>query len=134
MLKFFKKMFGLLSVEEALHETKKVRCHGARFTIKKINTLDYLNGSKVMLQIFDTYKVGKKQEMDPSHMKKIKEHYRDIIMSGVVKPELVRKPEQGRLCVDFILDNWEVATNLYEQIIAFTYGKKKLLTSQSKNF
>lgn len=133
MLKFLKKLFGLLSLEEAIYETKKIKCHGVLFTIKKINTLDYLNGSKVMLQIFDTYKVNKNSELDPSYVKKIREHYKDVIMSGVVKPVLSRKDNGVNVCVDEIIDNWEMATELYECIIAFTYGKKKLLTSQSKN-
>lgn len=128
MLNFFKKLFGLVSIDEALHESKKVKIKGVLFTIKKINTLDYLNGSKVMLQIFDTYKKGTETELNESYVKKMKDHYRDVIMSGVIKPKLSRKENDGTLVwVDEVINDWEMASELYSKIIEFTYGKKKLI-------
>jgi len=134
MLNFFRKIFGLLSIEEALYQTKRIKIEGVLFTIRKINSLDYLNGSKVMLQIFDTYKNTPQNQINESHIKKVKEHYRDVLMAGIVKPVLSRNKDDGtKIFVDEVLDNWEMATKVYEQIIAFTYGKKKLLASQDKN-
>lgn len=134
MLRFLKKLFGLLSLEEVLHETKQVKINGVLFTIKKINSLDYLNGSKVMIAVFDTYKKDLGNNIDESSLKKVKEHYKDVIMAGVIKPKLTRKDEEGTLIsVNEVLDDWDLATKLYSKIIEFTYGKKKLFHSQKVN-
>ena len=125
MINWIKRILGLRKIDEALNVTKYVRLDGIRFQIKKIDVLDYLDGSKVLLSAFDTYKTGKQKDFDVS-TKKIKDHYRDVLMSGVISPTLSRKGNDQGMFVDNLFSDWELAERLYEEIIQFSYGKKKM--------
>ena len=93
-------MFGWFTkpkdISEVALQRKKIVVHGVPFEIKKIDVLNYLDGSKTMLQLYDTYKaVGPTDRvaLEASH-KKVREHYRDVILAGVVSPKLARKKDE----------------------------------------
>lgn len=115
------------SLESVLNKTKSVRVHGVKFDIKKIDPSNYLDGSKVMLQLYDVYKVGNtaSPEVTQKTMEKVKEHYTDIFMSSVVSPKLKRKPDGDGLLIDNLFTEWNLAHELYAKIMEYTYGKKK---------
>lgn len=98
------------------------------FTIKKVNMLDYLEGSKVLLQAYDTHKTAG-TKLSPQIIasdEKIKRHYKDILVAGIVKPKVTFKKEDGAFHVDDFFVNWELVDGLYSEIMFLTYGKKKL--------
>lgn len=124
-------MFGWIfgrELKDALAETKKVKVAGVRFTIKKINMLNYLEGTKVLMQTVDTHK-NAKVTAPPIPDKKVRDHYKDVLVAGVVKPKLCYNEEdlgiKGEVCVDRLFENLEMANTLYSEIIQYTYGKKK---------
>jgi hypothetical protein len=116
-------LFGR-SLRSALHSKKKVRVKGVRFLIKKVDVLNYLDGSRVMIQQYDTYK-GKEKLPEPSE-KKVKEHISEVICAGVLAPKISLKKQDGCFHVDDLFVDWELATGVYNEIMSFTYGKKKL--------
>lgn len=119
-----KRIFGK-RLEDVLFETKAVRVKGIKFTIKKVNMINYLDGSKVLLQAYDTYKMGK-SETHPMNDKKIKEHFSHVLVSGIQSPKLSHtKDGEGTWVEDLFID-WDLVNELYSKIIEFTYGKKKL--------
>ena len=75
---------------QTLNETRNVRVNGIRFKIKKIDPLNFLDGSNVMLQTFDTYKAGKEQNREISE-KKIRDHVAQVLVAGVAEPKLSHK-------------------------------------------
>ena len=110
---------------------KKIKSCGIIFKIRKINPLDHVTGAKVMVAIHDKYRKIKEQDTDvevsDTDLKKVKSHYRDVFMASVVKPQLSRKKDDGlKIFVDDIIQNWDLAIDLYEQINLLTYGKKKI--------
>jgi hypothetical protein len=115
------------SLESVLNKTKTVRIHGVKFKIKKIDPSDYLDGSKVMTQLYDVYKTNKNlpSENVESILTKVKHHYKDVFLSAVVSPQLTRKKDDSGLFVDNLFTEWDLAHELYVEIMAFTYGKKK---------
>jgi hypothetical protein len=122
-------------LEDYLSATHKIKAHGMRFTIKKIDVLDVCTGAKVCANVYDTYKVGK-QVVDDVSNSKVKAHFADVLLAGIVYPALCRKVEDekdGKILVDKLLTDWDLAGELYEEIMSFTYGKKKYkqLISQS---
>lgn len=119
------------SLESVVLKTKKIRVHGVKFEIRKIDPSDFLDGSKVMIQTYDTYKKEKSQspEVSASILNKVKEHYRDVFMSSVVSPKLRRNDKDTGLLVDNLFTEWDLAHELYAKIMEFTYGKKKILQS-----
>ena len=109
--------------------SKKVVIDGFSFHIKKIDPLDHLKGLKVMLQSFDTYKVNKKiddRELSDGQVKKVREHYRDIFLASVVRPQLSIDGAGETVCVNDIFKEGDLSEKLYEEIITYTYGKKKI--------
>ena len=62
-------------------------------------------------------------------MKKVREHLSDVILAGTIKPQLSRKEEEGKISISELFNDWEIAETLYNEILAFTYGKKKLMNS-----
>lgn len=125
-------LFGR-ELKDVLNETKKIKVCGVRFTIKKVNLLNHLDGSKVLLQSFDTHKTeGAKQALSQVQQseKKIKDHYSAVLMAGVVEPALCWTEEDAKagkgIWVDQIYTNWEMVDELYSQIMILTYGKKKM--------
>lgn len=108
---------------------KKIRVHKIKFHIKKIDVTNFLDGSKVLVQYNDIYKVGKAPdvEVNNKYLLKIKDHYRDVFLASVVKPKLKRhnnENEEG-IFVDNLFTDWDLAHELYGQIMLYTYGKKK---------
>ncbi|CAB4170059.1 hypothetical protein UFOVP903_50 [uncultured Caudovirales phage] len=128
-------LFGRKKLEDVLHATKKIRVAGITFTIRKVNLLDYLAGSKVLIQAYDTHKTaGAKIAGLAVPDDKIKRHYADVLIAGIVEPALTYKKENEddkRVLVDDLFPNWDLVEELYAEIMAFTYGKKKLKRAMS---
>lgn len=120
---FFKK-----DLSSHLNETKTVNIKGIRFVIKKLNAINYLDGSKSIRQIYDTYK--NKQDINPAdldvHNKKMVEHFSHVFVGSVVNPRLTLKKEDQGIHVEDLFVDWELVMELYTKIMEFTYGKKKL--------
>jgi len=125
MLKFWKKK----DLSEELKKTKRVKLDGFLFTIRKINVMDYLDGSKVLKKTYDTYAIGSDKDVTESSFKGVKGHITDVICSGVEKPVITRKGEGESIGIDELFVDWDLAVALYEQIMSFSYGKKKVCTS-----
>lgn len=117
--------FQTAALESRLNETRAFRLEGIKFKIKRIDALNYLDGSKAMIQVYDTYQIGKEKNRDAS-LKQVREHMRDVILAGTVHPILSRKKDDDGLFVDNLFTDPVLANGLYEAIMAFTYGKKKL--------
>ena len=122
MLRFFAK-----SLKTELYKTKKIVVNGVYFEIKKINLMDYLNGSKVLLQKFDTHKTAGVKNY-PANMSEdnAKKHMIDVLVAGVVDPKLCHKENGTDILVDDLFINIEMTNKLYLEILEFTYGKKKV--------
>jgi hypothetical protein len=114
-------------LEDVLLKTKKVRVRGVPFVIRKIDASDYMAGSKVMLQAYDTYRLEKPDsELALKNLDKIKEHFRDVFMAAIIEPKIHRKEKKDNsFLVDNLFTDWGFASELYEEIISYTYGKKK---------
>jgi hypothetical protein len=115
--------------EEILNTTKLIKVHGMFFRIKKMDVLSYLNGSKIMLQMYNTYQLKKDIESirNPESIKKYHEHCKDVFMSCIVEPKLKRNKDDGDgLFVDNLFTDWSLADDLYLKIFEFSYGKKKV--------
>jgi len=130
MLNWLKSLFKPKSLNDALNLTKKVKIKGVLFTIRKIDVRAHMAGMKVMLQIYDTYRLKGNQKaietVTPKQYKKIQDTYRDTFLSAVVKPELTKENPPGeKVFVDDIFHDWDMAEELYMEILAHTYGKKK---------
>lgn len=128
-------MFGWFkrkTLSEVVHERKKLTVYGIPFVIKKINTFNFLDGSKAMIQVYDTYKANLGTGPDMTSSKKLVEHYRDVIMAGVVSPKLTRKKGEEGFFVDELFENPELMNAVYTAIIEFTYGKKKVKSLRSR--
>lgn len=122
------------SLEKHLNHMEEIRVCGIKFTIRKISPIDYLDGSQVMQRMFDTYTVNKSDDAVPGLMKHLKKHYSDIFMAAVVEPKLTRATpaEEGKIFVENLMTDWELATELYEKIMQLTYGKKNYLLYKSQ--
>jgi hypothetical protein len=120
-------MFGFIfgkNLKDVLNKTRNVRVHGVFFTIRKINILDYLDGSKAVQKQFDIYQTG--NQISEVGEKKIREHMSHVLVAGVVSPKLSFKQEQDFIFIDNLFTDWSLAVDLYKEILAFTYGKKKV--------
>lgn len=129
---WIRRLFLSKDLDSHLRGSKKIVCHDVRFQIRKIDTLDYMNGSRVMMECFAKYKVDKSddpnviEKMTKGKLEEMRKHYIDVFMAGVVKPVLSRKKDvEGTTFVEYLLTDWGLANDLYNEIIAFTYGKKK---------
>lgn len=111
---------------DSIFETRKVKVDGVVFKIRKINPIDYLTGAKSLQVFFETYESKKLLEAPEEDVKKIKEHYRDVIMSSVQEPKLTRKQEEEGFFIDNLFNNWGLVNKLYEEIMMFSHGKKKV--------
>lgn len=124
-------MFGWFktkTLDEHLNQTKMVKVHGIKFKLKKMGVEHFLDGSKVMQNVFDTYKIGADNNAGAeTTIKQVKEHWKDVFMASVVDPKLKRKEsDPDGILVDNLFTDWNLASELYNKIIDFTYGKKKL--------
>lgn len=117
------------SLDSVLGKTKTLKVCGVRFKIKKIDAFDFIEGYKVMLQTYDTPKFNSTQEKAKPNDKKIKEHLAHVICSAVVEPKISLKKEEGSFYVYDLFVNMTLVNKLYEDIIEYTYGKKKVLNS-----
>jgi hypothetical protein len=141
MLKLLKRIFLGRDLKDALNQTTFIKVHGIRFYIKKADPIAFLDGSKVLLQCFDTYKLKSEKEVPQATsnaLKKLEEHYIDIFMSTIIEPKLARsteKAQDGEIPVQHLFTDWDLANELYARIVEFTYGKKKfkLNTSLAKS-
>lgn len=117
-------------LEDVLLKPKKVRVFGVKFIIKKLDITDFLDGSKVMLQSYDIYKLSKStsgtQEESAKNISKLKDHYRDVFLASVIEPKLSRANDNTGMYVDNLFTEWPLAHELYNEIISYTYGKKKI--------
>lgn len=122
-------LFGRKKLKDVLNQTRKIRIQGIVFTIRKVNLLDHLAGSKVLIQAHDTHKTaGAKIAGLQMPDEKVKRHYADILVAGILDPKIVHQkegPEDGSILVEDMFPNWEMVEKLYAEIMAFTYGKKK---------
>lgn len=122
-------MFGWFKgkkLESVLDAKKVVRVHGVRFTIRKINVLHYLDGSKIIQQTYDTYKSGKTDINPEVSEKKMREFFSHFLVAGVVNPKLTLKDDNTGIFVEKLFVDWDMCMKLYEEIMLFTYGKKKV--------
>lgn len=118
-----------INIEKALFPTKRVKIEGIIFVIRKINPLDYLAGFRVLQQTFDTYdqkSSADKQLSETVNVDKIRAHYTDVLTAAVIEPKLTRQKEETGLWVDALFNSWEICEKLYNEILIFTHGKKKL--------
>lgn len=115
-----------------LNETKKVKVKGVVFKIKKINTINYMEGAKVLKQSYDTYKINKSEDLNPVNDKKVVEHFSHVLVSGVVSPKLSYKENDDGVFVDKLFVDWDLVVGLYNEIMEFTYGKKKMKLNTSQ--
>jgi hypothetical protein len=105
------------------------------FKIKRIDVLDHCTGAKVCSAIYDLYKVGNDTaSLENVNFDKVKNHYTDVLMAGIVFPEFSRTKDEGKIPVENLLTDWDLASILYGEIMAYSYGKKNFsqLISQGK--
>lgn len=137
MLKLLKRILFGRELGDSLNEKKIVKIHGIRFMIKKVHMIDFLDGSSVLLQSFDIYKLKANSDvpqMTNIALKRLQKHYTDVFCASVISPKLVRKKEDAvgdAIFVDYLFTEWDLANGLYESIAEFTYGKKKFKQSTS---
>ncbi len=115
-----------IEAKDYLRQTKAVEINGISFVIKKILIEDHLSGLNVILNIHQTYTVGKKENERFEDLQQIRKFMRDIIFAGVVKPKLTMAKNPGEIIhVDEILNDVALSQALTAEIINFSYGKKK---------
>lgn len=109
-----------------LSETRTVRISGVRFKIKKINTINYLEGAKALKQVYDTYKTKGNETDFILSDKKVIEHFSHVIVCGTVSPRFTYNDDGSGIHIEQLFVDWDMTVNLYNAIMEFTYGKKKL--------
>jgi len=121
------------SLKDHLYASKKVRINGITFEIKKLNTINYLDGTNTIKQTFETYK-NKQDLTGVVQEKKVIEYFSDVICGCVVHPRITHKKEDTGIWVQDLFVDWDLVVALYNEIMSFTYGKKKMkqLASQNK--
>jgi hypothetical protein len=122
---------GSKDLKDHLSETRKIKIDGILFEIRKINMIDYMDGSKILYEFFSTYKTKNDKNSDSkleTNISKAKSHMIDIIMAGTVKPKLVRKIEDDKTAIpiDDIFKDWLLAQKLSQAIMDHTFNKKKM--------
>lgn len=118
--------FSSRKLDDVLDQTITVKIKGVRFKIKKVNVLNHLDGSKVMLQAYDIYKQNNNPQSVEASEKKIREHMSHTLVAGIVDPKLSLKDDGTGIYVDRMFSDWDLVNQLYEKIMLFTYGKKKM--------
>lgn len=114
-------------LEDVLNKTKTIKVHGIKFKVKKLDPTNYLEGSKIMLQVYDIYKIQKEVGIDDPNktIPKLKDHYKDVFLAAVLEPKLARKESDEGIFVDNLFTEWDLAHKLYEKIMDYSYQKKK---------
>lgn len=118
-------LFGK-DLNKHLSETRRVRVKGIKFEIRKLNALNYIDGSKSLRQAYDTYKTKGANAMPVQDDKKIAEHFSHVLVGGVVSPKLSYNDDDSGIHVDKLFTDWDMVVGLYTEIMTFTYGKKKV--------
>jgi hypothetical protein len=127
LISWLKSLFFGRDLKKVLEETKRVNVEGVKFTIRKVNVLDYMNGSNILQQVYDTYKVGKPDDISAlQNDKKIKDYFSQVLVAGVVEPKLSFKDGGEDIFVEKLFTNQALMMGLYEKIMVLTYGKKKM--------
>lgn len=129
MLNFFRRK----KLEDIILDTKTIRIKGVKFVLRKINVLDYLEGNRVLQEVFKSSRdLSSGNPASALNDKKVKEQFAQVLCAGIVSPKLslTDDPEKG-LHVEKLFVDWDMVNRLYEQIILFTYGKKKFKRSDS---
>jgi hypothetical protein len=119
-----------------INESKIVKIDGTAFKIRKIKVLDYLEGAKVLAQMFSTYQTKKSgaqgaqdlDNLDIANMNKLKKYLTDVICAGCVEPRFVRSEkdlDEDSVLIDDLFSDWILAQKVAQEIFEFTYGKKK---------
>jgi len=134
MLKWIKWMLIGRSIKDALNETKTVRIEGVRFVIRKISPLNFVDGSNILDQNYAVYKTQNDASERKASEKKLKEYFSQVLVAGVVSPRLTFKKEGEGIFVEDLFAIWTTVEKLHEEIMSFTYGKKKYqqITSLAK--
>jgi hypothetical protein len=124
------------SLAQALDPRKKVKIHGIKFTLRKLNPMDHLTGAQVLRRVHEIYQKNDAsgEVVTEGMVEKLKKHYTDVFMASVVSVRCLGKELEptrkeagpGKLPVGHLLTDWELAEQLYTAIMEFTYGKKKL--------
>lgn len=111
-----------------LNETKTVKVKGIKFVIKRLNAINYMDGSKTIKQIYDIYKTkGESAYNDiEQNQKKMIEHFSHVFVGAVVNPRLTLNKEDQGIWVNDLFVDWDMVVELYTEIMQFTYGKKKV--------
>lgn len=122
MLRWFKKK----TLDDILHETKKVKFNGVTFVIRKVNPMDHLTGLNVIQKVYDIYKVNKSEPSESAleNLKKVQKYSQDILLAGVVVPKLSPTETGEGFYVEKLFQNMELASFLTREIMLFTYKKK----------
>lgn len=123
-------LFGR-KLNDVIHPTRTFRVHGVKFTIRKLTPMDYLSGSRAVSQIYDTFKSAgtlENVEIRQSQLQQLRANYADTFLAAVVSPALKRKAEDPATGtpVEHLMTDWDFANELYQRILEFTYGKKKI--------
>lgn len=124
MLKWFRGR----QLEDLLNAVATVKVHGIKFKIKKIDALNFMDGSQAVVQMYQSYE-AKRQDKSQINVDKIKKHYSDVFLAAVLEPKLCRKEEEkkdGAIWVENLFTEWTLVNELYAKILEFTYGKKKI--------
>ena len=117
--------------DEYMEETMDIEVHGVPFTIRRVNVYHFLEGYNCVRQVFETYE-QKRAKVPEVKWKQAEQYYRDLFCAGIVSPKLKRKEsDEGELLVDNLLTDSTLITALHEAIYAFTYGKKKVISTLS---
>lgn len=125
MLNWFSRKTPEQELLSRLSGKKTVRIGGIKFVIQKLSPLNYADGSNALLQVYDEYQVNK--SIAPSSEKKLKAHFIDVFTAAVVSPKLTRKEDDGSgVYVERLFCDWGICERLYHEIMALSYGKKKL--------
>lgn len=109
-----------------LSETRRVRVKGINFRIRRLNAINYIDGSKALRQSYDTYKTKGANVSTIQDDKKVTEHFAHVLVGGVVSPVLSHANDGSGIHVDALFVDWDMVVGLYTEIMTFTYGKKKV--------
>lgn len=138
MLNWIKQRLFGITLDQALNQTKKVRCCGVNFQIRKIDPLQWMQGSDAAVNTIATWtdkrKMDKAQEQQDTEkaLKGLREHQKETFLVAVAKPVLTVDGADDSINVDEIFAIPGLADELYQQILYYTYGKKKITSLMSR--
>lgn len=129
----FKWLFGHKKLEDVLNERKKIRVRGVDFVIRKVSPIHYMNGSRILARAYEVYKTSATQGKENEFSQKaVVQYYSELFCAAIVEPELSMKANvEGKLFVEHLMTDWGLASEIHDEIFAYTYGKKKLRRSLS---